>query len=408
MTKARVELPPKLIPLFKDPLGKFLYRGSHGGRGSGKSFTFAKMAAIHGYSKPLRILCCREIQDSIKDSFHAELKKAIASEPWLQQAYDVGENYLKGLNGTEFIFKGLRHNISTVKSLSDIDICIVEEAEDVPEHSWEALDPTIREHGSEMWPIWNPKIKGSPVDRRFRQFQDDSMKIVEMNYRDNPWFIKSTLEAKRRRDEQIMDPEKYAWIWDGAYYENHDALVFKNKFVVSEFKPAWDWNGPYDGLDFGFSNSPTAAIRCWIYKETLYIEYDAGKVGLELDETTKYLQSKIEGFGKKAKVIADSARPESISYLKRNGMTKIEKAEKGKGSVEDGIENIKSFKRVVIHPRCTHTIFEFKNYSFKIDKITEEVLDIIVDEHNHWIDALRYALERVMKKNYFDDYESLR
>ena len=119
-------------------------------------------------SRPLRILCTRDIQDSIKESFHAELKNAIASEPWLAAAYDVGIDY-RGKNGTEFIFKGLRHNITSIKSMAQIDLCIVEEGEDVPEHSWESLEPTIRAHKSEIWVIWNPRAVGSSIDKRFRQ-----------------------------------------------------------------------------------------------------------------------------------------------------------------------------------------------------------------------------------------------
>src|SRR5574343_1524165 len=146
------------------------------------------MAAIYGYAECLRILCTREIQDSIKDSFHAELKNAIASEPWLAAAYDVGVDYLRGKNGTEFLFKGLRHNIGSIKSTAQIDLCIVEEAEDVPEASWQALEPTIRAPKSELWIIWNPRADGSPVDQRFVKNVPPRSAIVEMNYCDNPWF----------------------------------------------------------------------------------------------------------------------------------------------------------------------------------------------------------------------------
>lgn len=150
MTQVDVKLPPKLVPVFAPPRGELRYRGAYGGRGSAKSFSFAKMAAIYGYMEPLRILCTRDIQDSIKESFHAELKNAIASEPWLAAAYDVGVDYLRGHNGTEFIFKGLRHNISSIKSTAQIDLCIVEEAEDVPQYSWDDLEPTIRTPKSEI------------------------------------------------------------------------------------------------------------------------------------------------------------------------------------------------------------------------------------------------------------------
>lgn len=132
MSEVAVSLPPKLVPLFTPPRGDLRFRVAYGGRGSGKSFTFALMAAIWGYAEPLRILCTRELQVSIKESMHAEIKNAIASLPWLAAHYDVGEAYIRGKNGTEFIFRGLRHNISAVKSMAQIDLCIVEEAADVP------------------------------------------------------------------------------------------------------------------------------------------------------------------------------------------------------------------------------------------------------------------------------------
>lgn len=408
MTTARVELPPKLIPLFAKRRGELRYRGAHGGRGSGKSFSFAKMAAIWGIVEPLRILCTRELQESIKESFHAELKNAIQSEPWLAAAYDVGIDYLRTRipgreKQTEFIFKGLRHNIGSIKSLAQIDLCIVEEAEDVPEHSWEALEPTIRAPNSEIWVIWNPRKEGSPVDTRFRKSVPPRSMIVEMNYSDNPWFP-IELEEQRQHAQRTMDPARYAHIWEGAYLQNSDAQVFKGKWRVDYFTPEKGWDGPYHGLDFGFSQDPTAATKLWIHNRKLYVEHEAGKVGLELDETADYLCTHIPGIDDHV-VRADSARPESISYLKRKDETGIRKhlphikaVEKGKGSVEDGIEFIRSFDEVVIHPRCKETTKEFMNYSYKVDRNTGDILPTISDAWNHYIDSIRYALEPIMKR----------
>ena len=152
MTTARIKLPPKLKPVFAPARGSVQYRATYGGRGSAKSFTAALMAAVWGYAEPLRILCTREFQVSIKESFHAELKAAVASVPWLADHYDVGVDYLRGKNGTEFIFRGLRHNVGSIKSLAKIDLTICEEAEDIPEESWLALEATVfRQAKSELW-----------------------------------------------------------------------------------------------------------------------------------------------------------------------------------------------------------------------------------------------------------------
>lgn len=396
MTTAQVELPPKLIPVFTPARGEAQYRAAWGGRGSGKSFTFAKMAAIWGYAEPLRILATRELQVSIKESFHAELKAAIESEPWLEAHYDVGVDYLRGKNGTEFIFRGLRHNTSSIKSLAKIDLTIVEEAEDVPEQSWVALEATVlREPKSELWVIWNPETEESPVDKRFRLNPPDSAIVQEMNWRDNPWFPEG-LNSLRLSNQKTMDPATYAWIWEGEYRGISDAQVFNGKYRVDEFEPGSDWDGPYYGLDFGFANDPTAGVKCWIHDNRLYIEYDAGKVGLELDHTPKFLKDNIPGIEKHA-VRADNARPESISYIKRNGIPNIVGVKKGKGSVEDGVEHIKSYDEVIIHPRCEHTQREFRLYKYKTDKLSGDILPVIVDANNHWIDAIRYALEPIMK-----------
>jgi len=390
MTTKSIKLPPKLLPVFAPARGEVEYRCAFGGRGSAKSFNFAKMAAIWGAIEPLKILCTRELQDSIKNSFHAELKNAIASDDWLSSCYDVGIDYLRGHNGTEFIFKGLRHNISSIKSLAQIDLCIVEEAEDVPEYSWIDLEPTIRAQLSEIWVIWNPKKKKSPVDKRFRENPPPLCLIAEMNYRDNPWFPQK-LENQRLRARQVMDDAMYNHIWDGKYLEISDAQVFNKKFEIKTFESAYNWSKFY-GLDFGFSQDPTAGVGVAVFEGDLYIEFEAGAIGLELDETADFLIKHIPEIAK-YKIRADCARPESISYLKRHGLRKIEGVKKGAGSVADGIEHMKSFKRIYIHPRCVNTIEEFRNYSYKIDRLSGDILPDIIDTYNHYIDAIRYALE---------------
>lgn len=396
MTTKWIELPPKLIPVFAPARGELRYRGAYGGRGGAKSFTFAKMAAIYGAIEPLRVLCARELQNSIKESFHAELKAAIRSDPWLSSVYDVGIDYLRAANGTEFMFRGLRHSMSAIKSTAQIDLCIIEEAEDVPAASWRELLPTIRAPKSEIWVLWNPKSRDSEVDKMFRQGNTPPRSmVVEVNYSDNPWFP-IELEEQRQHAKATMDDATYRHVWEGDYLELSEAQIFRNKYVEQEFEPSDDWDGPYYGLDFGFSVDPTAAVKCWINDSRLYIQHEAAKVGLELDDTADYLVERIPDVSGYP-IRADNARPESISYLKRKGLPKIKAVEKGKGSVEDGIEFIKSFDKVVIHPRCKQTLNEFRLYAYKTDRLSGDVLPVIIDANNHLIDAIRYALEPIMK-----------
>lgn len=392
---ATIELPPKLVPLFARPRGSLRYRCAKGGRGSGKSFSFALMAAIWGYAESLRILCTRELQVSIKESMHAELKNAIESLPWLSAHYEIGESFIRGRNGTEFLFRGLRHNISAIKSMAQIDLCIVEEAEDVPEASWRDLLPTVRTPKSEIWCVWNPRRDGSPVDQRFVKKPPPDAEVVEMNYTDNPWFPE-VLDAQRKHDQRTLDPATYAHIWDGQYLKNSHAQVLAGKVEVQEFEPGPNWSGPYIGADWGFSQDPTTAVKCWVHAGRLYVEHEAYKVGLEIDQTAEHLKDRIPGI-EAYTIRADSARPETISYLKRHGLPRVEGVKKWPGSVEDGIAHLRSYEAIVIHPRCRETINETRLYSYKVDRLSGDVLPDIVDAHNHCIDAMRYAIAPLIK-----------
>jgi len=385
---ARIELPPKLIEVFTPPRGELRYRGAYGGRASGKSFGFAKMASVYGYQAKLRILCTRDILKSIKESFYAELKKAIASEPWLEDFYEVGVNYIRGKNGTEFLFEGLRGSLSNIPSLSDIDICIVEEAEDVHEGSWIVLEPTIRKAGSEIWVIWNPKLKDSPVDKRFRQTPPPRSMFVEMNWRDNPWFDETELPEQRIHAQQNMDPATYAYIWEGAYLIRSESQVFHN-WKVQEFDTPNSALFRF-GADWGFAVDPTVLVRCYIEGRKLYIDYEAYKVGCEIMDTPDLFMTVPES--EKWPIIADSARPETISHMQKKGFPKIMPAIKGAKSIEDGIEWLKTFE-IIVHPRCENVIRELTNYAYKIDKLTGDILPVLEDKDNHTIDAVRYACE---------------
>ena len=392
----KIDIPRKLSTLFDRPLGGYRYRGAYGGRGSGKSFNFAKMAAAFAYTEPLRILCTREFQASIRDSFHAELRNAIASEPWLEAFYDVGVDYIRGANGSEFLFKGLRNSVGSLKSISMIDITIVEEAEDVPELSWLALEATVfRKPRSELWPIWNPKKIGSPVDMRFRQKPPENSKIIEVNYYDNPYLPKP-LEDLRLRQREILDANTYSWIWEGAYLTHSKAQILADRYDVREFVPNNDFSGPYFGADWGFAQDPTTLIKAWVYDDCLYVERELYKVGVEITDLPEFFK-KIDG-AEGHVIRADSARPETISHLKRNGFPRIEGVDKWKGSIEEGISTLRGFKRIVINPRCVNTIKEFQAYSYKTDRLTGDVLCDIMDAENHAIDALRYAITPLIKR----------
>ncbi len=397
MTAATVKLPRKIRDVFAPARGLVQYRALYGGRGSGKSFGAAKMAAIWGMIEPLRILCTRELQVSIKESFHAELKAAIASEPWLEAHYRVGVDYIKGANGTEFIFRGLRHNTASIKSLAKIDLTIVEEAEDVPEDSWLALEATVfRQPKAELWAIWNRRLNGSPVDKRFIKDPPPNAIVAKVNYSDNPFFPEG-LETLRKRELERLDLATYAHIWDGDYLANSDAQVMHGKVHIESFEAQPGWDGPYYGGDFGFSQDPTAAVEVWIGGSDLFIRREAVKVGLELDDTAVFVKGRIPGFAQEVSRW-DSSRPESISHLRRHGIPRAEACEKWPGSVEDGIAYLRTFARIVIHTECPNLQSEARLYSYKVDRLTGGVTTTIVDAHNHGWDSVRYAVGPMIRQ----------
>lgn len=344
------------------------------------------------------LLCAREYMNSLSESSMEEIKHAIRSNAWLSTVYEIGEKFIRTKCGrVSFAFAGLRHNLDSIKSKARILIAWIDEAETVSDIAWKKLGPTVRADDSEIWVSWNPETEGSPTDKRFRvdDLGEDGI-IAEINFSDNPWFP-DVLELERQRDLRNLPHEEYAWIWEGAYRQISDAQIFRGKYVVRDFEPEKTWRGPYYGLDFGFANDPTAAVKLWVDGRILYVEYEAYKTGLEIDDTADHLRATIPEIEKHA-CRADNARPETISYLKRKGLPRIAAALKGKGSVEDGIEYIRSFDQVVIHSRCKNTAKEFRLYSYKIDKQTEDILPVPVDDHNHAIDAMRYALEPAMKR----------
>ncbi|CAB5644771.1 PBSX family phage terminase large subunit [Providencia rettgeri] len=394
MTVARIKIPPKLIPAFE---GNYRYRCSHGGRGSAKTRTFALMTAIRGYMAAMNgqsgvILCAREYMNSLEESSMEEVKQAIRSVPWLNDFYELGEKYIRTkCRSVSYVFAGLRHNLDSIKSKARILIAWVDEAESVSEIAWTKLAPTVREAGSEIWVTWNPERDGSATDKRFRKNPPDNAVVVEMNYDDNPWFP-SVLEDERLNDRARLDEATYAWIWEGAYLENSDKQVLANKYVVQSF-PDDLWQKAdrlLFGADFGFAKDPNTLLRQFILNDCLYIEYEAYGVGVELDHMPEFYDKIPEA--RKWPIKADSARPETISYLKRQGFN-ISAAKKWQGSVEDGVTHLRGFKQIIIHPRCKETAKEARLYSYKTDRITGEVLPVILDANNHCWDAVRYGLD---------------
>lgn len=385
-----VEIPEAFEPLFKPHRFKVYY----GGRGGGKSGSFARTLLIRAMQQPARIMCGREIQLSINDSVKRLLDDLIAQYK-LDNFFRSTRNEITGRNGSLFIFAGLKHDPQKIKSMEGVDICWIEEADGLSQDSLDLLVPTIRREGSEIWFSYNPRDKKAPVHQMFVENLRDNAWVQKVNYDVNPWFpdvLKAEMEYDRGHD-----PGKYQHIWLGEPVKHSEALVF-HSWRIDTFE-APEGTIFYLGADWGFSQDPTTLVRMYVNSDlrTLYIDYEAYGVGIEIDKTPT-LFDKVPS-SRKWFITADSARPETISYMNRHGF-RVRAAKKGKGSVDEGVEFLKSYT-IVVHTRCKRVQAELGTYSYKVDPKTNEILPVLGDKNNHMIDGMRYALEKIMRKRKF-------
>jgi phage terminase large subunit len=396
-----LSIPPKCAFLFDPHRYKVLY----GGRGAAKSHSIAKVLLVQGMLERLRILCTREFQLSITDSVHKLLRDQIELLG-LGDFYDIQKTRILGANGTEFIYAGLRQGVESIRSLEGVTRCWVEEAQRVSEASWKILIPTIRADGSEIWVSFNRHKTTDPTDQRFIDHPPPGAEVVKIGWEDNDWFPD---ELRKEKDyDYRVDPDAAAHVWGGEPLKYTKAQILFGKVAVEPFEPAADWSGPYQGIDWGFSVSPTALVRVWVQTakptsegadpaRTLYVEHEAFGVGVDLDATPALFDRVPRAREYTSR--ADCSRPETISHMQKHGYPEIGPCKKGPGSVEDGIVHLRSYERIVIHPRCVHAEEQARLWQWKVDKLTGDILPEQVDRHNDIWDAARYALEPIIRGN---------
>lgn len=381
MTEIHADIPRAFQFLFEP----YRYKSIYGGRGRGASWSFARVLSTLASYQKKRILCTREYQNSIKDSVYKILVDQIELLG-LTPYYNINKTEISSMCGSEFIFKGLQHPLE-IKSIEGIDIVWLEEAQNVSEESWKFLIPTIRKENSEIWLSWNTGEEKDPTYQRFVENKPPDCYSAKLTYRDNPYFPE--ILNKERLWLKKVDPEAYDHIWEGNPLRIGEAIIFRGKVEEKEFDTPRDVKFYYGG-DWGFSNDPTVLVRCFEVDGDLYIDYGVHGVGVELDEIPE-LFDQVPG-SRDHLIKADSARPETISHIKRKGFP-IVSCKKWNGSVQDGIAHLRSYKKIYVHSRCQFVLDEFRHYSYKKDAKTGEVLPIIIDKFNHAIDSLRYALE---------------
>jgi len=385
-----------LIP----PIFKFLkeknvrYKVSYGGRGGGKSHAYARSLILLSDERKGRILCTREIQRSIKDSVQKLLTDIIIGHGY-EQKFKITDNSIVNLKtGSQFIFCGLYRNVNQIKSMEGIDICWVEEAHSVSSESWKMLIPTIRKENSEIWVSFNRQLPNDPVYDLFCSEERKDVLSKRVNYYDNPYFpdvLKSEMEFDKSRDH-----DKYMHVWEGEPLIHSEAQVFNGYWKTDIFDTP-ERVQFYHGCDWGFSKDPTALVRFYIQDNILYIDREVYGIKIDIDKLPAAF-SAIET-ARNHQVLADNARPETISYMNKHGYM-FKGARKWKGCKEDRIEFMKSFDKIVIHElNCPHVIDEFKMFSYDRDRLTGDITTKIIDEHDHAIDAIGYGLDRVMRSN---------
>jgi phage terminase large subunit len=272
MSEVKAEFPLKLQSLFQ----RSRYKVCYGGRGGAKSWGIARALLIKGAKEPIRILCAREYQTSIKDSVHKLLCDQIEALN-LHSFYEITQASIRGSNGTEFAFAGLKNNISNIKSFEGVDICWVEEAQTVSRLSWNVLIPTIRKEGSEIWVSFNPELETDETYQRFVVKPPDDCIQIKVNWSDNPWFpetLRLEKDSLKQRDE-----ESYNQVWEGLCRQTVDGAIFAKEMQQAE-KDGRICRVPFDAtkpvhavFDLGWSDSTAIWFLQFVGMETRLIRY---------------------------------------------------------------------------------------------------------------------------------------
>jgi phage terminase large subunit len=277
------------------------YKIYYGGRGSGKSWAFARALLVIASKKKVRVLCTRELQSSIQESVHRLLSDQIAAMG-LQSRFEIQQTTIKGKNGSEFIFEGVRSNVDKIKSMEGIDICWVEEADKVREASWAVLIPTIRAEGSEIWVSFNPYLRTDATWQRFVEFQPPNSVVRKVSWRDNPWFP-SELQAELEHLKAV-NYEEYLHVWEGEFKSFADGAVFGKQLKDAREQGRIRAHLPlpksveiHTTWDLGKSDSTAVWFFARVGPEVRFVDYLEGR-GEDIDYYAKAVKAKGYNTGK--------------------------------------------------------------------------------------------------------------
>lgn len=377
-----------------------------GGRGSGKSESALRVALIKGMEKPLTILCCREIQSSLTDSVHRVLENIIDIHN-LRGFYEVQKSTIIGKNGTEFLFAGLRHNVSSIKSKAGINICIVEEADSVSDHSWKTLIPTIREPNSEIWVIFNPQLDSDVTYQRFVAQPPKDIISITANWRQNPFF--PSVLKDEMRDLEIKDYAEYLHVYEGHCKQAVDGAVFINEIAVMDLEQRIT-NVAYDPVkpvhcvwDLGFGDHTSIWFFQFIGMEIRLIRFYQNRLKgpdhylAEIQKHGYVLGTMYLPHDAKASTLAANGR--SMETIVRNAghdtrvLTRF--------SITDRLSAARSIfpKCWIDKSNCIDGIVALRRYRFKIDPDTRQYSkEPLHDEYSDAADAFSYLAVAIKEK----------
>jgi phage terminase large subunit len=391
---ARAEFPVKLEGLFKKSRYKVLY----GGRGGAKSWGIARALLIKGAKDPIRILCAREFQTSIKDSVHKLLCDQIESLGLLS-FYEITQTSIRGRNGTEFSFVGLKNNVSNIKSYEGVDICWVEEAQTTSRLSWNILIPTIRKEGSEIWISFNPELETDETYQRFVAVPPADCITMKVNWSDNPWFPDT---LKLEKDSlKIRDEEAYNQVWEGLCRQTVDGAIFAKEMQQAEkdgriCRVAYDATKPVHAVfDLGWSDSTAIWFLQFVGMETRLIRYIE-----DSQKTISYYLATMQTFGYVYDTIwlPHDAENKTLAAAGRS-IDDIVRAAGYKTQIMPRVPILDSINAArTIFPNCyfdrEHTadgLACLRHYRYEVDPETGQFSrNPLHDHYSHGADAFRY------------------
>jgi phage terminase large subunit len=400
--KAEIELPPKLVNLFD---GEARYRVAFGGRGSGKTRSFALMSAVYGYrwgmsGRQGQILCAREHLNSLDESSLEEVKSAIQSVDWLDAYYEIGEKYIRSRDGkVSYVFAGLRRNLDSIKSKARVILAWVDEAENVSEAAWQKLIPTIREEESEIWVTYNPESKHSAVHQRFRVNPSSDVKVCEINWRDNPWFP-DVLNQERINDQKLR-PDVYDHVWEGAFLIHVEGAYYTVEMREANAEGRIS-SAPYDrsvgvvtAWDLGVGDSTAIWFAQMVGPEVRLIDYYESS-GVGLDHYVAILNSK--GYNYTDHILPHDVRVRELG----TGKSRLETLDNlgvrpitiaAQLNVDDGIQAVRSLlgRAWFDEEKCERGIDCLRQYRRDYDENNKSFkARPLHDWSSHGADAMRY------------------